>query len=67
MAKNSSYDCVAAKREARARIYEDIKGRSREEQAAYYRRQSASGDLGAWWQRVRARQLDASDEPVDAA
>ena len=55
MAKNSSYDCVAAKREAQARIYEDIKGRSREEQAAYYRQQSASGDLGASWQRVRAR------------
>ena len=67
MAKSSSYDCVAAKREAQARIYEDIKGRSREEQAAYYRQQSASGDLGVWWQRVRARQLDASDEPVDAA
>jgi hypothetical protein len=67
MAKSSSYDCVGAKREAQARIHEDIKGRSREEQAAYYRQQSASGDLGVWWQRVHARRLDASDEPVDAA
>jgi hypothetical protein len=58
---------VAAKREAQARIYEDIKGRSPEEQADYYRRQSASGDLGAWWQRVRALKINASDEPVDAA
>lgn len=65
--KNSSYDCVAAKREAQARIYEDIKGRSHEEQAEYYRRQSTSGDLGAWWKRVRARRPNASDEPVDAA
>ena len=65
--KNSSYDCVAAKREAQARIYEDIKDRSHEEQAAYYRQQSASGELGAWWKRACARRSDASDEPVDAA
>jgi hypothetical protein len=45
-------DCVALKRQAQAKIYDDTKDMSPAEQIAYFRRRAESGGLGAWWKRV---------------
>lgn len=48
-----AFDCVRMKREAQARIYEEIKDLTPEEEIAYFRRAAETGPLGDWWQRVR--------------
>lgn len=56
----TSYDYVQAKRDAQARIYEAIRHRSRAEQVAFFRKEAASGDLGVWWEQLRARKAARS-------
>ena len=48
------FDCVAFKRQAQAKIYEETRAMTPDEQAAYFRRRAQSGSLGAWWKRVSA-------------
>ena len=48
------FDCVAFKRQAQARIYEETRAMTSDEQAAYFRQRAQSGSLGAWWKRLSA-------------
>lgn len=43
------FDCVAHKREAQARIYEQIKQLAPDEEAAYFEEGARTGPLGEWW------------------
>jgi len=47
------FDCVAFKRQAQSRIYEQIKGLSPEEEIEYFRRAADEGPLGNWWKKLR--------------
>ena len=53
-ATKKTFDCVAFKREAQQRIYEEIKELSAEEQIEYFRRKAEEGPLGDWWRKVKA-------------
>ena len=46
------FDCVAFKREAQSKVYEETKGLSLKEQVAYFRKKAGSGPLGKWWKRL---------------
>jgi pyridoxine/pyridoxamine 5'-phosphate oxidase len=48
------FDCVAFKRRAQTKIYEETHAMIAEEQVAYFRKRALRGALGAWWQRVSA-------------
>lgn len=63
--KSTSYDCVKAKRDAQARIYEAIRDRSRAEQVTFFQEEAASGELGTWWRRIRT-QKSAPSSPEKA-
>lgn len=43
------FDCVAFKREAQSKVYEETKDLSVKEQLVYFRKKAQSGALGKWW------------------
>lgn len=43
--KKKTFDCIAFKRRVQKEIYEEIKGLSRQEQIAYFRRAALSDPL----------------------
>ena len=53
--RKKTFDCVAFKRKAQDRVYEDIRGLVPEAQREYFRKQAESGPLGTWWKAVKAR------------
>jgi len=48
------FDCIEFKRAAQARIYEQIKDLSPEEELAYYHRAVEEGPFAEWWKRASA-------------
>jgi hypothetical protein len=48
----NDFDCVAFKHAAQARIYEEIKDLSHEEEIAYFRRAAETGSLAGEWKRL---------------
>ena len=52
--KKKTFDCVACKRQAQARIYEVIRNLSPEEEIAYFRKAAEEGPLGEWWRSLTA-------------
>ena len=50
------FDCIKNKRDAQARIFEEIRNLSPSEEIAYFARTAETGPLGAWWKKVKARQ-----------
>jgi hypothetical protein len=51
-----AFDCIAFKREAQQRIYEEIKDFTVEEQIAYFRKAEETGPLAEWCKSVRQAQ-----------
>lgn len=51
-ATDKAFDCVAFKRQAQSRVYEDTRQMTMAEQVEYFRRRAQSGALGSWWKRV---------------
>ena len=51
--KTKTFDCVEFKRQAQARIYEEIKDLSADEQIDYFRHKAATGPLGDWWRKLK--------------
>ena len=51
-ATNKRFDCVAFKRRAQWKVYEDTRQMTLAEQVEYFRRRARSGALGSWWKRV---------------
>ena len=49
------FDCVEAKRQAQARIYEKIKGLSPQQEIEYFRTAVEDGPLGKLWKTAEAR------------
>jgi hypothetical protein len=46
------FDCIEMKRDAQARIFEEIKGMSPQEQIEYFRHAIQSSRFGEWWERT---------------
>jgi len=57
-----TFDCIAFKREAQARIYDEIKDMTPQQQIAYYRHAARNGPLGAWWRRISEQPNDQADQ-----
>jgi len=56
---NKTFDCLAFKRAAQLRIYDEIKDLSREDQLAYFHTKADHGPLSAWWLRGKIREAHA--------
>ncbi len=54
MKSEKKFDCLAFKRQVQTQIYEDIRGMTFDQEAAYFQRPAEQGKLGAWWKRVKA-------------
>ncbi len=52
------FDCIAAKREAQAAIFEDIKGIAAEQEIEYFHKAATDGPLGGWWKTVNKGQTN---------
>jgi hypothetical protein len=48
-----TFDCIAFKRTAQLRIYEEIKNMSRDEELAYFHSKAESGPFKEWWLRQK--------------
>ena len=46
------FDCVAFKRRAQSKVYEDTRQMTVAQQVEYFRRRARSGALGSWWKRI---------------
>jgi hypothetical protein len=57
MSTKTKIDCIAMKRKAQERIYQQTRGLSGAEQIAYFEKRAEEGKLGGWWKRVKARAL----------
>ncbi len=53
--KAKKFDCIAFKRSAQAKVYEETKRLSPQEEIAYFRDRAKSGALSKWWATVRSR------------
>lgn len=51
-ATDKPFNCVAFKRKAQSKVYEDTRRMTVAEQVAYFHRRASSGALGSWWKRV---------------
>ena len=51
-AATKRFDCVAFKRRAQSKVYEDTRQMTVAEQVEYFRRRARSGALGTWWKSV---------------
>ena len=49
-----TFDCVAFKTEAQARIGAETAGLTPAEEVAWFARHAEHGTLGAWWSQVRS-------------
>ncbi len=57
---NKEFDCIAMKREAQSRIYEETKDMTHEQQIEYFRAAVQEGQFREWWEQagsVSARQV----------
>lgn len=52
------FDCIAVKREAQDRIYEDIKNMSAEQQIEYFRNAVKDSPFREWWERAGSFSAD---------
>ncbi len=55
MATTKDFDCIAFKRAAQEKIYEQIHGMTPVEEIAWFRRKVESGPYGELWRRIVAR------------
>lgn len=51
-ARKKKFDCIAMKRDAQARIYDQIKGMSVEEQIDYFQKAVRSSRFRDWWKQA---------------
>jgi predicted secreted Zn-dependent protease len=64
-AHDDAYNCVKAKRAAQKRIADQIEGLSRREQVDFFRREAATGELGAWWKQIREGRASKSSSDAE--
>jgi hypothetical protein len=59
-APKKGFDCVKTKRRIQAKIYQEIKGLTREQELEYWRKGAENGPWGDWWKRIHARSRGSS-------
>lgn len=52
---NKRFDCIAHKRHAQARIYDQIKSLSPTDEIEYFEQAVGKGPLADWWQELSRR------------
>ena len=55
MRKNKTekeFDCIAFKRQAQRKVFDETKNLTLEDQVSYFRKRANSGPLGKWWKRL---------------
>lgn len=57
------FDCIAMKREAQTRIYEEIKNMTPQQQIEYFRNAVHTSQFSEWWNQAKS----FSDNPVSQA
>ena len=62
--KTRTFDCVEMKRKGAERIYEELKGKTVEEQVEYWRR--GTEELKTWIERERAKESAREKKSVSA-
>jgi hypothetical protein len=55
MKKNKKFDCVEMKNKIQAKIYEEIKGMTPQEEIAYRRKKLESGSMADLYRKLRAK------------
>ena len=55
MKKAKKFDCVEMKNEIQAKIYEEIKDLTPQEEIAYRRKKLESGSMGEFYKKLRAK------------
>jgi hypothetical protein len=55
MKKNKKFDCVEMKNEIQAKIYEEIKGMTPQEEIAHRRKKLESGPMADLYKKLRAK------------
>lgn len=53
------FDCVEMKRQAQARIYEEIKDMTSEQRIEYWRRGAEEGPMADWWKKLRKAEVQS--------
>ena len=48
-----TFDCLAFKAQAQARLVEETRGMTPDEEIAYLARKAEEGPLGEWWKAVK--------------
>jgi len=48
-----TFDCLAFKDQAQARLIEETRGMTAEQEIAYLTRKAEEGPLGEWWKKVK--------------
>jgi hypothetical protein len=52
---HDGFDAIAFKRDVQAKVSEEIKGFTAEQEIVYFREAAESGPLGAWWRSIKAK------------
>jgi hypothetical protein len=55
MATTKDFDCIAFKRTAQEKIYEQIKGMTPAEEIAWFREKVSNGPYGELWKRIAGK------------
>jgi len=56
MSKKKKFDCVEMKHDIQAKIYEETKNMTWEQESAYRLKAIETGPLAKWWQEVKSQQ-----------
>ena len=58
-ATDKPFDCVAFKRRAQSKVYEDTRQMTVAEQVDYFRNRAQAGALGSWWKHVSPANVES--------
>jgi len=64
MKKAKKFDCVEMKNKIQAKIYEEIKDMTPEEEIAYRRKKLESGSMGDLYKKLRAKSKNGKKSAV---
>jgi len=62
--RTKKFDCVAYKHRVQARIYEETKHLSPQEEITYFHKRASTGPLGSWWTTVQPQSIPTKPRKV---
>jgi hypothetical protein len=61
--RKKKFDCVKMKHRIQAKIYQEIKHLTREEELEYWRKGAEHGPWGDWWKQIHKRRQHGTEKP----